>query len=244
LLDVLSILQQKFNLDENTFALKVRKSQKGKDQYEKEDSKFHRFTLNEFNAHFYVNIHDYFDTGLFLDHRSTRKEFASWCNDKTVLNLFCYTGSVSVHAALAGSKSVTSVDMSNTYLDWCEDNFRLNRIDTKSHFFQRADCLDWLTKCHDKFDLVFLDPPSFSNSKKMDRTWDVQRDHVEIIKLVKDRLNDGGELLFSNNLRNFKLDVAAIEELGFAIKDMTKQTLPEDFQRNSKIHQCWKLSLK
>lgn len=244
LLDVLSILQQKFNLDENTFALKVRKSQKGKDQYEKEDSKFHRFTVKEFNAQFYVNIHDYLDTGLFLDHRSTRKEFASWCNDKTVLNLFCYTGSVSVHAALAGAKSVTSVDMSNTYLDWCEDNFGLNRIDTKKHFFQRADCLDWLSKSHDKFDLVFLDPPSFSNSKKMDRTWDVQRDHVEIIKLVKDRLNDGGELLFSNNLRNFKLDLAAIEELGFVVKDMTKQTLPEDFQRNSKIHQCWKLSLK
>lgn len=243
LLDVLSILQQKFDLDENSFALKVRKSQKGKEQYQKEDSKHHRFVINEYNAQFYVNIHDYLDTGLFLDHRQTRKEFASWCAGKTVLNLFCYTGSVSVHAALGGASKVTSVDMSNTYLDWAEDNFKLNGLDRKNNAFVRADCLDWLSRTNEKFDLIFLDPPSFSNSKRMDRTWDVQRDHVEIISMVRNRLNPGGTLLFSNNLRNFKLDNDAIEKMGFGIKDIKNQTLPEDFQRNSKIHHCWKLSL-
>lgn len=244
LLDICSILQEKFQLNSEQFSLKVRKAQKGREQYQKEDDKYHRFTVNEYGAQFHVNIHDYLDTGLFLDHRKTRKEFASWAKGKSVLNLFCYTGSVSVHAALAGAKSVTSVDMSNTYLSWAEDNFKLNGIERKGHFFNRADCLDWLAGTQAKFDLVFLDPPSFSNSKKMKRTWDVQRDHVEILELVKARLQAGGEVLFSNNLRNFKLDQGAIEEMGFEIKDIKSQTLPEDFQRNHKIHHCWRLSLK
>ena len=244
LLDVLSILQQKFELNADNFALKVRKSQKGKQQYQKEDNKHHRSVITEFGAKLYINIHDYLDTGLFLDHRAVRKEFTSWCKGKTVLNLFCYTGSVSVHAALNGAKRVTSVDMSNTYLDWAEDNFRLNKIDKKPHFFNRADCLDWLSKSRDKFDLVFLDPPSFSNSKRMDRTWDVQRDHVEILELVKARLNPNGVILFSNNLRNFKLDEDKVLGLDFEIKDITQKTLPEDFKRNNKIHHCWQLSLK
>ena len=243
LLDVLSILQQKFDLDGDNFALKVRKSQKGKDQYQKEDSKYSRFTVNEYGAQFYVNIHDYLDTGLFLDHRQTRKEFASWAKGKTVLNVLCYTGSGSVHAGFAVATKVTSVDMSNTYLDWAEDNVRLNKLDLRKNEFVRADCLEWLSRTNEKFDLVFLDPPSFSNSKKMARTWDVQRDHAEIISLVRNKLNPGGALLFSNNLRNFKFDQEAVEGMGFEVFDMKKQTLPEDFQRNSKIHHCWKLTL-
>lgn len=243
LLDVLSILQQKFDLNAENFAIKVRKSQKGKQQYEKEDNKHHRFVINEHGAQFYVNIHDYLDTGIFLDHRSTRQKFASWCKGKDVLNLFCYTGSVSVHAALHGAKRVTSVDMSNTYIEWAKDNFALNKISQKGHYFHRADCLDWLAKSGDKFDLVFLDPPSFSNSKKMDRTWDVQRDHVEILELVKARLNPNGVILFSNNLKKFKLAQNEIEALGFAIEDIKNQTLPEDFKRNQNIHHCWKLTL-
>ncbi|QTH64187.1 bifunctional 23S rRNA (guanine(2069)-N(7))-methyltransferase RlmK/23S rRNA (guanine(2445)-N(2))-methyltransferase RlmL [Psychrosphaera ytuae] len=244
LLDVVSILQQKLELTAENFALKVRKAQKGKSQYEKENNQHHRFVVEEHGAKFYVNIQDYLDTGLFLDHRSTRKEFASWCDGKSVLNLFCYTGSVSVHAALNGAKRVTSVDMSNTYLEWAKDNFALNKIGSKGHYFHRADCLDWLSKSRDKFDLVFLDPPSFSNSKKMDRTWDVQRDHVEILELVKERLTDGGQILFSNNLRKFKLEKEAIEELGFEIEDIKHLTLPEDFKRNQNIHHCWRLTLK
>ena len=243
LLDVISILQQKFNLSGEDFSLKVRKSQKGKQQYEKESTRHSRFSVPEFDARFYVNIHDYLDTGLFLDHRQTRKLFSSWAQEKSVLNLFCYTGSVSVHAALAGASKVTSVDMSNTYLDWAEDNFKLNHIDRRAHDFVRADCLDWLSKAKQTFDLVFLDPPSFSNSKKMARTWDVQRDHGEILALVKERLNPGGVVLFSNNLRNFKFDQEQIEELGFKIEDIKGKTLPDDFKRNSKIHHCWKLTL-
>ena len=134
--------------------------------------------------------------------------------------------------------------MSNTYIDWAKDNFSLNKIPEKGHYFQRADCLDWLAKSRDKFDLVFLDPPSFSNSKKMDRTWDVQRDHVEILELVKSRLNPNGTILFSNNLRKFKLEVEQIEALGFEIIDIKDKTLPEDFKRNQNIHHCWKLILK
>ena len=243
LLDVISILQQKFNLAAEGFSLKVRKSQKGKQQYEKESSQHSRFSIAEYNARFYVNIHDYLDTGLFLDHRQTRQLFSTWTKDKTVLNLFCYTGSVSVHSALAGASKVTSVDLSNTYLDWAEDNFKLNHIDRRAHEFVRADCLEWLARTRNKFDMVFLDPPSFSNSKRMDRTWDVQRDHVEILELVKNCLTPGGTVLFSNNLRNFKLDEENVVELGFDIKDIKNQTLPEDFQRNSKIHHCWKLTL-
>jgi 23S rRNA (guanine2445-N2)-methyltransferase / 23S rRNA (guanine2069-N7)-methyltransferase len=244
LLDALSILQSKFNLDSNGFSLKVRKSQKGKQQYEKEDNKYHRFTVGEYGAQFYVNIHDYLDTGLFLDHRETRKLFSTWCHGKSVLNLFCYTGSLSVHAALAGAEKVTSVDMSNTYINWAQDNFKLNGIERRDHDFVRADCLEWLTRTNQKFDMVFLDPPSFSNSKRMDRTWDVQRDHVEILKLVKERLTDQGIVLFSNNLRNFKLDEEGLGELGFSIKNITDATLPEDFKRNKKIHHCWKLECR
>jgi 23S rRNA (guanine2445-N2)-methyltransferase / 23S rRNA (guanine2069-N7)-methyltransferase len=243
LLDVISILQQKFNLAADGFSLKVRKSQKGKQQYEKESAQHSRFSIAEYNARFYVNIHDYLDTGLFLDHRQTRKLFASWAKDKSVLNLFCYTGSVSVHAALGGASKVTSVDMSNTYLDWAEDNFKLNHVDRRAHDFVRADCLDWLARTKQKFDLVFLDPPSFSNSKRMERTWDVQRDHAEILELVKNCLTPNGTVLFSNNLRNFKLDEQSISELGFSIEDIKNKTLPDDFKRNSKIHHCWKLTL-
>lgn len=243
LLDVLSILQEKFSLTADTFSLKVRKSQKGKTQYEKQDQSHRRFVVNEFGAKLYVNIHDYLDTGLFLDHRSVRQHFANMVDGKTVLNLFCYTGSVSVHAALRGARSVTSVDMSNTYLDWAKENFRLNKLSTKHNRFHRADCLDWLKHTDNTFDLIFLDPPSFSNSKRMARTWDVQRDHVEILSMVKRCLNPGGELIFSNNLRGFSLDEDAVKELGFSVKNITKQTLPEDFQRNQKIHHCWQLTI-
>ena len=244
LLDVLSIVQEKFNLSQDNFALKVRKSQKGTDQYQKENSHSSRFAVIEDKAQLYVNIHDYLDTGLFLDHRATRLLFSSWCSGKDVLNLFCYTGSVSVHAALAGAKRVTSVDMSNTYFQWAEDNFELNKIDKTQHYFHRADCLEWLTKTNARFDLIFLDPPSFSNSKKMNRTWDVQRDYLEILELVKARLKPQGQVLFSNNLRQFKFDDEAVSDIGFDIEDITKQTIPPDFERNNKIHHCWKLSLR
>jgi len=243
LMDVVTILQEKFGLDGDKFALKVRKAQKGKQQYEKEDSKLKRFSVEEYGAKFHINIHDYLDTGLFLDHRAVRQEFVKDCDGKTVLNLFCYTGSLSVHAALRGAKRVTSVDMSKTYLDWAQDNFRLNKLELRKHNFIRDDVLAWLASNTQTFDMIFLDPPSFSNSKRMSRTWDVQRDYLEVLGMAKNSLSPGGKILFSNNLRGFKLDNDAVSKLGFSVKDITKATLPEDFQRNAKIHQCWWLQL-
>jgi 23S rRNA (guanine2445-N2)-methyltransferase / 23S rRNA (guanine2069-N7)-methyltransferase len=168
--------------------------------------------------------------------------FKQQCANKDVLNLFAYTGSVSVHAAQAKAKSVTTVDMSNTYLDWAKDNFALNKLNGAFQFVQ-ADCLKWLAHNHAKYDLMFIDPPSFSNSKRMDDTWDVQRDHVALLTDAKEGLKAGGKLFFSCNLRQFKLDNDAVAALGFNIEDITQKSIPEDFKRNQKIHKCWILSL-
>jgi 23S rRNA (guanine2445-N2)-methyltransferase / 23S rRNA (guanine2069-N7)-methyltransferase len=223
-------------------SVKVRRQNKGKEQYEKVAQKGQRVIVQEHDAQFYINPTDYLDVGLFLDHRDTRLMFKQRCANKDVLNLFGYTGSVSVHAAQAKAKSVTTVDMSNTYLDWARDNFTLNKLNGSFQFVQE-DCLKWLTRQHAKYDLMFIDPPSFSNSKRMDDTWDVQRDHVSLLSDAKDCLKTDGEIFFSTNLRQFKLDQAAVEELGFTIEDITQKSIPEDFKRNQKIHKCWILTL-
>lgn len=222
--------------------VKVRRQNKGKEQYEKVDRKGHKVIVHENQAQFYINPTDYLDVGLFLDHRDTRLMFKQQCTNKDVLNLFAYTGSVSVHAAQAKAKSVTTVDMSNTYLDWAKENFALNKLNGAFHF-EQADCLKWLKRHHGKYDLMFIDPPSFSNSKRMDDTWDVQRDHVSLLSDAKDCLNPNGKIFFSNNLRQFKLDIEAVKALGFKVEDITQQSIPEDFKRNQKIHKCWILSL-
>ncbi|MFQ3250619.1 bifunctional 23S rRNA (guanine(2069)-N(7))-methyltransferase RlmK/23S rRNA (guanine(2445)-N(2))-methyltransferase RlmL [Glaciecola sp.] len=222
--------------------VKVRRQNKGKEQYEKVDRKGHKVIVHENQAQFYINPTDYLDVGLFLDHRDTRLMFKQQCANKDVLNLFAYTGSVSVHAAQAKAKSVTTVDMSNTYLDWAKENFALNKLNGAFHF-EQADCLKWLKRHHGKYDLMFIDPPSFSNSKRMDDTWDVQRDHVSLLSDAKECLNPGGKIFFSNNLRQFKLDLDAVQALGFNIEDITQKSIPEDFKRNPKIHKCWILSL-
>ncbi|MFC3121675.1 bifunctional 23S rRNA (guanine(2069)-N(7))-methyltransferase RlmK/23S rRNA (guanine(2445)-N(2))-methyltransferase RlmL [Agaribacter flavus] len=233
--------------------VKTRKRQIGSSQYEKVSSQERnlknkldaRFTVHEYGAKFWINPKEYLDVGLFLDHRETRQMFASMCQGMDVLNLFCYTGSVSVHAAIAGARSVTSVDMSNTYLQWAKDNFTLNKLRCAS-VFEQANCVDWVkqaaNKVHCRYDRVFLDPPSFSNSKRMQNTWDVQRDHVELIGQVKAILKPNAKVFFSNNLRSFSLDEDAIRELGFKIENVTSTTIPEDFSRNPKIHHCWILS--
>ncbi|MEG3767681.1 bifunctional 23S rRNA (guanine(2069)-N(7))-methyltransferase RlmK/23S rRNA (guanine(2445)-N(2))-methyltransferase RlmL [Alteromonas sp. 14N.309.X.WAT.G.H12] len=222
--------------------LKVRAQQKGRNQYEKLDEKDSRLTVYENGAKFAVNLTDYLDTGLFLDHRDTRQIVAQKAKNKDVLNLFSYTGSVSVHAALGGAKSVTTVDMSNTYLQWAKENMRLNNIRSANAFIQ-ADCTTWLKTHPGKYDLIFVDPPSFSNSKRMQSTFDVQRDHVSLLADAFRCLNPGGEVIFSNNRRGFKLDDRALEELGYsAITDITQATIPEDFARNSAIHKCWVLT--
>jgi len=231
-------------VDKKNVVLKVRKKQEGKNQYQKVDSKQALIKVVENQATFLINPSDYLDVGLFLDHRLTRQRFASECRDKHVLNLFCYTGSVSVHAALHGAKSITSVDMSNTYIQWAKDNFAVNNLSGAYEFVQ-ADCLTWLSRgsTAQKFDLMFIDPPSFSNSKRMDNDWDVQRDHVALLSDAKAMLANTGKIYFSNNLRNFKLDQAGLEAIGFKATNISSQTIDEDFKRNQKIHHCWILSL-
>ncbi|MEP1446834.1 MAG: bifunctional 23S rRNA (guanine(2069)-N(7))-methyltransferase RlmK/23S rRNA (guanine(2445)-N(2))-methyltransferase RlmL [Paraglaciecola sp.] len=238
--DVMMSLPQATGVAANKIILKVREQQKGKNQYQKVSQRKETIEVFENGAKFQVNLYDYLDTGLFLDHRVTRQLVQKKSKVKDVLNLFAYTGSVSVHAALGGAKSVTTVDMSNTYIDWAKENFKLNKL-TGAYEFIQADCLTWLSRHNGKYDLMFIDPPSFSNSKRMEGTWDVQRDHVALITDALTCLNHGGEILFSNNLRQFKLDQAALNSLGLKIRDISKETLPEDFQRNPKIHHCWSL---
>lgn len=218
--------------------LKTRKVQKGKEQYEKLDKQSNEIQVYENGARFWVNLHDYLDTGLFLDHRITRQKVKELSKDKRVLNLFSYTGSVSVFAALGGAKLVTTVDMSNTYIKWAKRNFELNDI-RGYHQFIREDCLSWIRTCEQQYDLIFVDPPSFSNSKSMTGSWDVQRDHLGFLKMVRKCLAPGGTIIFSNNLRNFTLAPELAEETGLKIQEISAETLPQDFQRNKKIHHCW-----
>ncbi|NDW20057.1 bifunctional 23S rRNA (guanine(2069)-N(7))-methyltransferase RlmK/23S rRNA (guanine(2445)-N(2))-methyltransferase RlmL [Alteromonas hispanica] len=222
--------------------LKVRSQQKGTKQYEKINQSGDMMEVYENGARFLVNLTDYLDTGLFLDHRDTRQIVMKMAKGKDVLNLFSYTGSVSVFAAKGGAKSVTTVDMSNTYLDWAKKNVALNKLEGP-HAFVQADCTAWLADHKGKYDLIFIDPPSFSNSKRMSNTWDVQRDHVDMLTRAHACLNKNGTVIFSNNKRGFKLDNSALEALGFTIENITQQTIPEDFARKGKIHQCWTLKL-
>jgi 23S rRNA (guanine2445-N2)-methyltransferase / 23S rRNA (guanine2069-N7)-methyltransferase len=239
--EIIAALPQVTKVSPDHIVLKVREQQKGKNQYQKVAQTRQMIEVFENGALFKVNLKDYLDTGLFLDHRMTRQLVQQKSKGKDVLNLFAYTGSVSVHAALGGAKSVTTVDMSNTYIDWAKENFQLNKLQGAYHF-EQADCLTWLAQHKQKYDLIFIDPPSFSNSKRMESTWDVQRDYLDLVKDALGCLNTNGSILFSNNLRQFKLDEAALGELGLKVSDLTKQTIPEDFQRNPKIHHCWLLT--
>jgi 23S rRNA (guanine2445-N2)-methyltransferase / 23S rRNA (guanine2069-N7)-methyltransferase len=190
-----------------------------------------------------VNFDDYLDTGLFLDHRVTRKLIGERADGKRFLNLFCYTATATVHAALGGASETCSVDMSKTYLDWARRNFVLNGMDMDKHELVRANCVEWLEQAakekQRQYDLIFMDPPTFSNSKRMDMTFDVQRDHVKLIKSAMSILSQGGELFFSNNFRKFRLEDKALQ--GFEIEDISSRTIPEDFARRSNIHRCWRI---
>ncbi|WP_018981758.1 bifunctional 23S rRNA (guanine(2069)-N(7))-methyltransferase RlmK/23S rRNA (guanine(2445)-N(2))-methyltransferase RlmL [Salinimonas chungwhensis] len=219
-------------------SLKVRERQKGTAQYDKFDQKGVKKVVYENDAKLLVNLTDYLDTGLFLDHRDTRKRVHQMSKDKDVLNLFAYTGSVSIFAALGGARSVCTVDMSKTYLDWARENFRLNNL-SGPYVFEQADCTQWLASHRGQYDLIFVDPPSFSNSKRMQSTWDVQRDHVALLTDACKCLKANGTIIFSNNKRGFKLDSSAMSALGLGVEDITAQTIPGDFARHANIHKCW-----
>ena len=241
LLDAVNATLQVTGIETNKLILKVRQKQKGTNQYEKLANKGEYFYVNEYGAKLWVNLTDYLDTGLFLDHRLTRKMLGEMAQGKDFLNLFAYTGSATVHAALGKAKSTTTVDMSNTYLNWAEQNLLLNDIEGKQHKLIQADCLQWLEKCDRQFDLIFVDPPTFSNSKRMEDSWDVQRDHIKLMKNLKRILRPNGTIVFSNNKRGFKMDFAKLEELGLSAVEISHKTLPLDFERNKQIHNCWLL---
>lgn len=224
--------------------LKTRAKQKGSNQYQRVDKSKQSIKINEHGALFKINLWDYLDTGLFLDHRKTRQIIAKKAKNKSLLNLFAYTGSVSVQAALHGASSITTVDMSNTYLNWAQDNFALNKLNGHKYQFIQADCLEWLKKNTNKYDLIFIDPPTFSNSKRMEDSFDVQRDHIPLLTDALASLNDGGEIFFTNNKRNFKIDFEALEELGLQATNMSDITRDKDFARNKHIHNSWSVTRK
>jgi len=232
------------NIPTDKVILKTRAKQKGSNQYQRVDKSKQSITMNEHGALFKINLWDYLDTGLFLDHRKTRQIVAKKSKDKSLLNLFAYTGSVSVQAALHGASSITTVDMSNTYLNWAQDNFALNKLNGHKYQFIQADCLDWLKKNTTAFDIVFIDPPTFSNSKRMEDSFDVQRDHVALITDALKSLAVGGEIFFTNNKRNFKMDFEAMEVLGLKAQAMSDVTRDKDFARNKHIHNSWSITRK
>ncbi len=233
-----------YALPKEQIYLKTRSKQKGMEQYEKLANLGTFETVEEHGAFFLVNFEDYLDTGLFLDHRPIRLKIQQQAKNKHLLNLFAYTGTASVHAAIGGASSTTTVDMSKTYLDWAQRNMALNKNLSNNRFI-RADCVEWLKVEADKsdpeksYDLIFLDPPTFSNSKRMDDNLSIQDDHIELINHAVKLLSAGGILYFSTNFRRFKL---VTEQLGhLTITDITAQTIPDDFSRTPRIHYCWEI---
>ncbi len=242
-LDMLSATVEVSGVPGDKVILKSREVMSGDRQYEKSSELRGEFlTVNEDNALFKVNLYDYLDTGLFLDGRLIRKLIREKSQDKAVLNLFSYTCSASVAAALGGASRVVSVDMSNTYLNWGMDNFKLNSLSLDNAEFIQADCLAWLSQDHEeKYDLIYIDPPTFSNSKRMEASFDVKRDHVMLLANLTRHLKDGGEVIFCTNMRGFSLD-ESISEYGFSFENISEKTLPRDFARDKKIHTCYRLT--
>lgn len=236
--EALDAIPRVLEIPPQNMSRKQRRRQKDGAQYEKQADTGVFHEVSEGPARFLVNFNDYLDTGLFLDHRLTRALIGELARGRHFLNLFGYTGTASVHAALGGARSTATVDMSNTYLDWARRNFELNGIRGKQHRFIQADVLEWLRLKHkERYGLIFLDPPTFSRSKRMEDTLDIQRDHISLLRETAALLDDDGVLVFSTNLRKFKLERDALTE--FEIEDISKKTLPEDFKNNPKIHQCF-----
>ncbi|MCB1757679.1 MAG: bifunctional 23S rRNA (guanine(2069)-N(7))-methyltransferase RlmK/23S rRNA (guanine(2445)-N(2))-methyltransferase RlmL, partial [Gammaproteobacteria bacterium] len=219
--------------------LKERRRQSGSNQYEKLGSGGDVHIIEEYGCRFEVNLSDYLDTGIFADHRKIRQWIGKAAGGKRFLNLFAYTGTATVHAVTGGAVASTTVDMSANYLAWAERNLALNTADTGPHEFIRADCLAWLAEPPEgaRYDLILLDPPTFSNSTRMEQDWDVQRDHVRLIRQAMRLLDADGLLIFSNNFRKFRLDQDKLD--CYLIDNKSRDSIPRDFSRNPKIHQCY-----
>ena len=240
--DAVDAISAILQTDKSRIVLKTRKKQSGAEQYTRQDETSDTLIANEYGLKFRINLKDYLDTGLFLDHRLTRKLISRIAKNRSFLNLFAYTGTATVYAAAGGASSSTTVDMSNTYLAWAQGNLELNNFSGKQHEFIREDCIKWLSDAKNegrRYQLIFLDPPTFSNSKRMDHTLDIKRDHVELINQTMELLDDDGVLIFSSNAHGFKLDQKHFEE--YSIRDITRMTTSEDFRRKP-AHVCWCLA--
>ena len=238
--EVLAVLPDALGVPLGNVHSRLRKPQKGREQYEKRSLSGERHVVVEGGLKFWVNFRDYLDTGLFLDHRIVRELLRGWSSGADFLNLFCYTGTATVYAAAGGARSSVSVDLSNTYLDWAHENLVLNGFGGPEHELHRADCLQFLESrapAGPCFDLIFLDPPTFSNSKRMQGVLDVQRDHVGMIRRAMQLLRPAGRLVFSTNYTRFKFDAAALADL--AVEDISAHTIPKDFERSARIHRCF-----
>ena len=245
--DVIDVVADILETKQQYVVLKVRKKQEGSAQYQKQDKKEYTTTVTENGLKFIVNMYDYIDTGLFLDHRYTRQLVKKLANKRSFLNLFAYTGSVTVYAAAGGAANTTTVDMSNTYLNWAQENMSINGYTgnvytEKQHKFVREDCLKWIQQAIDenkKYQLIFIDPPTFSNSKKMDTSLDINRDHAALLSGCLALLEEDGQIIFSTNAKSFKLDESLKEDC--FIKEITSMTTTEDFRRKP-LHRCWCLA--
>ena len=237
-------IREVFGINREQIFIKTRARQSGNDQYSKQGNTEKRgkfYVAREDGAYFYVNFTDYLDTGLFIDHRNMRARIKDNSRNKSVLNLFAYTCTASVHAALAGAKKVTSVDLSQNYLDWGKQNFVLNGLEVgqRKYEFVAADIFEWIKDNTEQFDIIFIDPPTFSNSKKFQGTFDVQRDHTALINRAMNRLTADGILYFSNNFTRFELDEQLTER--YDIIDITQKTIGFDFDVKKPIHQSFEI---
>ncbi len=241
LLDALAAIPQALGIAREKVVVKRRERQSGTRQYERQASQGEFLEVSEGGVKLLVNLTDYLDTGLFLDHRPLRLRIQREAAGKRFLNLFCYTATATVHAAKGGARSTTSVDLSRTYLDWARRNLSLNGFSERQRL-EQGDVMAWLEADRGEYDLIFIDPPTFSNSKRMEGVFDVQRDHVALLDLAMARLATGGTLYFSNNFRKFVLDASLMDR--YAVEEITASTLDEDFRRNPRIHRAWKLQAR
>lgn len=238
LLDALAAIPVALGIPSERVVIKRRERQAGTRQYERQAAQGQFMEVTEGGVRLLVNLTDYLDTGLFLDHRPMRLRIQQEAAGKRFLNLFCYTATATMHAAKGGARSTTSVDLSKTYLDWARRNLALNGF-SERHRLEQGDVMHWLAEDRGEYELIFIDPPTFSNSKRMEGVFDVQRDHVQLLDLAMARLAAGGTLYFSNNFRKFQLDDSLQQR--YAVEEISAQTLDADFARNPKIHRAWRL---
>lgn len=240
LAEALAVIPEVLDIEPDAMVCKQRQRQAGTSQYEKQAASGEFFEVHEHGCALKVNLKDYLDTGLFLDHRPVRRWIQQHAGSKRFLNLFCYTGAATVHAVVGGASRSLSLDMSKTYVAWAQDNLALNGADSAKHRVEQADCLAWLADrktADQRFDLIFMDPPTFSNSARMAGVLDIQKDHPTMVRQAMARLSSDGLLIFSNNFRRFRLEPALESE--FEVTEVTNDTLDKDFQRNARIHRCW-----